>query len=116
MDPRPNSRSATAASSTFLFLATPPNNNYGDPSACMCIYMAEDRQALLRDHSPDLSRDDSGDEEEPKIVFAAVAMGPVILARHTPYDGNFEDVFDHLLHKISPNDKKITFLIDSDQE
>ena len=78
--------------------------------------MVEDRQPLLPDRTMDLSSGDSEEDEEPKIVFAAVAMGPVILARHTPYDGNFEDVFEHLLQKVAPSDKKITFLIDNDQE
>lgn len=80
--------------------------------------MAEDRQPLLPPSGNvlDLSGTDSGGDDDPRIVFAAVAMGSVILARHTPYDGNFEDMFEHLLQKLGPNDKKITFLIDSDQD
>ena len=59
--------------------------------------------------------DSSEEDEDPKIVYAAVAKGPVILARFTPFDGNFEDVVDHVLNKIAPTDRKLTLLADDDQ-
>lgn len=57
----------------------------------------------------------SEEEEDPKIVYAAVAKRSVILARFTPFDGNFEDVADHVLNKLGPSDRKLTLLAEGDQ-
>lgn len=57
----------------------------------------------------------SEDDEDPKIMYAAVAKGSVILARFTPFDGNFEDVVDHVLNRLGPSDRELTLLAEGDQ-
>lgn len=65
--------------------------------------------------SLDRESESSEEDEDPRIVFAAVAKGSIILARFTPLNGNFEDVVDHVLNKLGPADRKLTLLADGDQ-
>ena len=62
----------------------------------------------------DLS-DDSEDDES-KIVFAAVTSSTTILARFSPYDGNFDEIVEQILQRTSMKEGKVTFMANSDPE
>jgi len=43
------------------------------------------------------------------LLYSLVARGTTVLAKHATCSGNFEDVTEHILSKIPPNDDKLTY-------
>lgn len=43
------------------------------------------------------------------ILYSVVARGPVVLAKHAAYAGNFDEITEKILAKIPPKNDKLTY-------
>lgn len=67
------------------------------------------RLRLLRRHNSDNCVDGVLSGFIMPLLYSVVARGTTVLAKYATCTGNFEDVTEHILAKIPPNNDKLTY-------